>query len=137
MIPWIQVYSNLPLHPKTARLTEELGLSSQQVGADVMTMGILVALWTWAIQNAYDGDLSKCSPRLIAEVCRWKRSPEKLVEALRKTGWIDDDLHLHHWDEYAVLFMETAERQKAQKRERVRRVRAKKTGECEGQNGCV
>lgn len=127
MIPWIQVYSNLPLHPKTAQLTEELGLSSQQVGADVMTMGILVALWTWAIQNAYDGDLSKCSPRLIAEVCRWKRSPEKLVECLQKADWLDDNLHLHNWDDYAVRYIEAAKKQKEMARERKQRSRTQKS----------
>ena len=99
MIPWIQVYSNLPQHPKTARLADELGLTSAAVNPNVLAVGLLVSLWTWAIQNAYNGDLSGCSDRSIAEACLWKKKPETLVKALIKTGFLDADKKLHDWDE--------------------------------------
>ena len=77
MIPWIQVYSNLPQHPKTSRLADELGLTCAALNPNVLAVGLLVSLWTWAIQNAYNGDLSGCSDRSIAEACLWKKKPER------------------------------------------------------------
>jgi len=135
MIPWIQVYSNLPQHRKTSRLAEELKLSSAAVDPNMVAVGILVGLWTWAIQNAYDGDLSECSPRTIANACQWKKKPETLVQALIKTGWLDEDMRLHDWEEYAVLLIDQEESRKQKTRERVNRYRNKKTGGCNVTDG--
>lgn len=126
MIPWIQVYSNLPMHPKTAKLADELGLASSAVSPNVLAVGVLVSLWTWAIQNAYDGDLSRCSPQLIADVCRWKKKPEALIMGLRAAGWLDEDMKLHDWEEYAVLLMDAEDNKKEKTRERVRKYRERK-----------
>ncbi len=128
MIPWIQVYSNLPQHPKTSKLADELGLASAALNPNVLAVGLLVSLWTWAIQNAYNGDLSGCSARSIAEACLWKKKPETLVKALIKTGFLDEDMKLHDWDEYACLLMEQEENRRAKTRERVKRYRDKKNG---------
>lgn len=130
MIPWIQVYSNLPMHPKTARLADELGLASSSVYPNILAVGMLVSLWTWAIQNAYNGDLSQCSPRLIADACRWKKNPEVLIKGLRTAGWVDEDMKLHDWEEYAVLLMNAEDTKKAKTRERVKRYREKKGNTC-------
>lgn len=126
MIPWIQIYSNLPTHPKTARLAEELGLASQQVSPNVIATGLLISLWTWAIQNAYDGDLSKCSPRLIADVCRWRRKPEALVSALQAAGFLEADMRLHDWDSYAGLLMEALDNKKENDKRRAREYRRRR-----------
>ena len=126
MIPWIQVYSNLPQHKKTSRLAEELKISSAVVDPNMVAVGILIGLWTWAIQNAYDGDLSECSARTIANACQWKKKPETLVTALKKTGWLDADMRLHDWEEYAVLLIDQEENRKERTRERVRKHREKK-----------
>lgn len=126
MIPWIQIYSNLPQHRKTSKLAEELKISSAIVDPNTIAVGLLVGLWTWAIQNAYDGNLSECSPRTIANACQWKKKPETLVQALIKTGWLDDDMQLHDWEEYAVLLIDQEENRKEKTRERVRKHREKK-----------
>ena len=126
MIPWIQVYSNLPSHPKTATLAQELKLTSSVTSPTVIASGLLVGIWTWAIQNAYDGDLSKCSPAVIADACRWKKKPETLIAALRKAGFLDDDMRLHDWEEYAVLMIDSEDNRREKTRERVRRYREKK-----------
>lgn len=128
MIPWIQIYSNLPQHRKTAKLAEELKLSSAAVEANLVAVGLLVGLWTWAIQNAYDGNLSDCSPRTIANACQWKKKPETLVQALIKTGWLNEDLRLHDWEEYALLLIDQEENRRQKTRERVRRYRDRKSG---------
>ena len=130
MIPWIQVYSNLPQHKKTSRLAEELKISSAVVDPNMVAVGILIGLWTWAIQNAYDGDLSECSARTIANACQWKKKPETLVAALKKTGWLDADMRLHDWEEYAVLLIDQEENRKAKTRDRVNRYRSKKAASC-------
>lgn len=130
MIPWIQIYSNLPQHRKTSKLAEELKISSAIVDPNTIAVGLLVGLWTWAIQNAYDGNLSECSPRTIANACQWKKKPETLVQALIKTGWLDEDMQLHDWEEYAVLLIDQEENRKQKTRERVNRYRNKKAEKC-------
>ena len=112
MTPWIQVYSNLTSHRKTGRLADALGLANSFVSPNVVAVGILISLWTWAIQNAIDGDLSGCSSRAIAEACRWNKKPEVLVSALVDSGWMDRDGKLHDWDEYTYLIMEQEDNRK-------------------------
>ena len=92
MIPWIQIYSNLPRHPKVTRLADALGLKSACADPNALACGMLVSLWCWAVQNACDGDLSRCTPRAIADACQWKRRPETLTDALRDTGWLDPEV---------------------------------------------
>ena len=88
MIPWIQVYSNLPQHPKTTKLADELGLTSAALNPNVLAVGLVVSLWAWAIQNAYNGDLSGCSSRAIAEACLWKKKPETLMLSRKLPDYI-------------------------------------------------
>ena len=126
MIPWIQVYSNLPTHKKTSKLAETLSLPSSSVGATVIASGLLVCLWSWAIQNAYDGDLSDCSAETIAEACRWKKSPQKLVEALKESGYLDNDMKLHDWEEYALLLIDAEDNRKEKVRARAKKYREKR-----------
>lgn len=134
MIPWIQVYSNLPQHPKTTKLADELALASASLDPNVLAVGLVVSLWSWAIQNAHNGDLSSCSARAIAGACQWKKKPETLVKALQKAGFLDGDMKLHDWEEYACLLMEQEENRRAKARERVKRYRDKKAAgsDCDG-----
>lgn len=126
MVPWIQVYSNLHTHPKTGRLVDELGIKSADADPEVVAVGLLVCLWSWACQNAHSGDLSDCSYRTIANAARWKKSPEKLVNALLACGFLDTDMKLHDWEEYAELFINREEYRKEQNRKRVADCRARK-----------
>lgn len=123
MIPWIQVYSNLPQHPKTSRLADELGLTSAAFNPNTLAVGLLVCLWTWAIQNATGGDLSSCSPRAIAEACQWKKKPEILIKALIKSGYMDADLKLHDWDDYTAMYQDLQDDTKEKHRDRQKRYR--------------
>ncbi len=136
-VPWIQVYSNLPQHPKVIRLADALGLTSAAVRPDAVAVGMLVSLWTWAAQNAPDGDLSRVSPRAVAEACSWRRTPQKLLDALTQTGFLDPDGRLHDWDVHERLYMDALERRREQTRERVRRYRARSAengGACNAEN---
>lgn len=132
MIPWIQVYTNLSTHPKTGRLVDELGLKSADLDPEVTAVGLLVCLWSWATQNAHTGDLSGCSPRTIANAARWKKSPDKLVNALKTCGFLDDDMQLHDWQEYAELYINRIDYQREQNRKRAQAYRDRKKSEITG-----
>ena len=125
MVPWIQVYSNLPHHPKVARLADELGLPGTTVNPNVVATGILVSLWSWAAQNCVDGDLRGCSDRVIADACQWTKKAETLVQALVACGFLDKDRKIHDWDEYAWQRMQSEDEQRAKTRERVRKYRSR------------
>lgn len=130
MIPWIQVYSNLPQHPKTYALADELKLGSKDVTANAVAAAMMLSLWCWAAVNATDGDLGKCSDRAIAEAAGYKKNPTSLVTALIKTGWLDGDRKIHDWDEYATLLMDIAETQRKKTNARVQKHREKKKRSC-------
>lgn len=119
MIPWVQVYSNLPQHDKVVSFADALGLKCPGVSPEAVATGMLVSLWCWAVQNRTDGDLSGVNHRTIAKACQWEKSPDKLVEALKGCGWLDDDMHIHDWEEYSVRLMENQEAQKEKTRKRV------------------
>ena len=124
--PWIQVYSNLPTHRKTGNFADSLGLCGGTVNPNTTAAGLLVSLWAWAIQNAYDGDLSRCSMRMIADACGWQKDPQILVQALLNSGYLDEDMKLHDWEEYAVLYLDGEDNRRAKTRERVANYRARK-----------
>lgn len=128
-LPWIQVYSNIASHPKTSNLVDELGITSSVAEPEMVAVGMLIGLWTWAAVNAYDGDLSGVLPRTIARACGWKKSPDKLLAALEKCGWIDPDMKIHDWAEYAELYINRLDYQREQSRKRVQAYRERKREE--------
>ncbi|MPZ13787.1 MAG: hypothetical protein GEU73_05085 [Chloroflexi bacterium] len=106
---WIPSHTALARHPKTRRLSRELGLPVPAV------MGHLHCLWHWAFDIAPDGDLSRFEAQDIAEGAMYDPShydeaweydadfAEQLVKALVAAGFLDqrgEVLILHDWDEY-------------------------------------
>jgi DnaD/phage-associated family protein len=78
-------------------------------------------LWLWALDNAQDGDLSGFSPDEIAEVMEWTgKDPQKLINALIESGFLDDSMNIHNWHEYAGRLIEKrktdAERKRTSRR---------------------
>lgn len=129
MIPWIQIYSNLITHPKTYALAESLNLSCASVDINIVAAGVLVGIWSWAAQNATDGNITHCPLRVIADAAGWKKKPDVLMAALIKSGWVDksrDSLTLHDWEDYAQLLIEQMDNQRSKTKERVRRYREQK-----------
>ena len=120
-IPWIQVYTNMVTHNKTRKLAAELKLTSKDVKPNVMAAGMLLALWTWAAQNAVDGDITGVPVEDIADVAGWKKSPKVFYAALVKVGLIDegeDGVQIHDWMEYSWLLHEQTENKKEKDRAR-------------------
>lgn len=70
---------------------------------EVAVVGHLVALWTWAIDNAPDGKLPH-NERMIARAAMWDGSATHFVEALVFANFVDDDYmgsrRLHNWEEW-------------------------------------
>lgn len=60
----------------------------------------VIHLWTWALENAPDGDLSQLTARQIAAGAAWDGPPRKLVSALLAVGLFDPGPRIHDWDEY-------------------------------------
>lgn len=121
---WIEVHDTLREHHKTYAFADSLKIPQYSA------VGILVSLWTWAINNAPDGDLSKYAPPAIARACYWDKKPEKLIEALTECGWLSEELSLHDWQDYAGRLIDRREanaRRNREARERANAERAKKS----------
>lgn len=99
------------------RLKRELRIRTPQA------VGHLCLLWLWALDNAPDGDLARFTPEEIAEVCQYTGRPqEKLLQTLITVGFVDEDLRLHDWNEYAGRLNEVRELQR-KRREKLRQAK--------------
>lgn len=128
-IPWIQVYSNMVTHNKTRRLAGELKLTSKEVKPNVIAAGMLLALWSWAAQNAADGNLTGIPVEDIADVAGWRKDPQLFYDALVKVGLLDvgeEGVQIHDWMVYSQLLHEQSENKKEKDRARSKAYRDRK-----------
>lgn len=134
-IPWIQVYSNLAQHPKTFAFAQSLSLESECVSPSVIAAGMLVGIWSLCAQSAPDGRLQEGAVGALAAAAGWRGTPQTLIDALLAAGLLDREdggmLHIHNWDNYAILLIDQVEQRKSKTRERVRRYRAKQKGQAD------
>ena len=63
-------------------------------------------LWLWAVDNAPDGNLSELYSEEISMVAGWDKDSEEFVNALIKSGFLNEDKALHDWYEYAGKLIE-------------------------------
>ncbi len=92
-------------HIKFELLASLLGLTRWE------TVGILETLWQFCQFHAYDGDLTKFGPQMIAAWFGWKSEPEKLIDALVDSKWIDridNRLVVHDWNDHAPNWVKGA-----------------------------
>lgn len=92
---WIELHQTLPTNKKTLRLKSTLKIDTPQV------VGHLCMLWLWSLDNAQEGDLQPFLNSEIAEVSGWKNDPDVFVDALKSSGFVDSDMRIHDWYEYA------------------------------------
>lgn len=116
---WIEVHDTLREHRKTYALASILKI--EQFAA----VGLVVSLWTWAINNAQDGDLSAFPETAIANACMWRKNAKTLIEALQECGFVTRDMQIHDWDVYAGKLIEQREIQREQSRVRQQKRRQK------------
>jgi hypothetical protein len=92
---WIELHQAVWTHRKTFELAARLDLDETYAAAH------LIRLWTWALDNAPNGDLSSLSARALAFGAGWRGDADALVGALVGSGWLDPDLRIHDWQDYA------------------------------------
>ena len=99
MATWIKLYNNIWDHKKTFLLADKLKIS------EIYAAAHLIKLWTWAIDNAQDGDLTDFPNNLIAKAISWTKNPDSFVDACIESGWLDrtsdDHLVIHDWNDYS------------------------------------
>lgn len=111
---WIESHQELASHPKTRRLASSLGVSVPTA------IGHLHLLWWWALDYALEGELAGLEPDEIAYGAQWDGDAEQFMAALTRCGFIDEDLTIHDWWQYAGRYV--TDRQK--NAERMRKARA-------------
>lgn len=88
---------------KFKRLQRRLGLSVPA------TVGVLELLWSATVKNHPDGGIGRLSNEEIAVCVYWDDEPDKLVEALVETGWLDASdscrLYVHEWHVHCPTFV--------------------------------
>jgi len=83
--------------------------------------GHLAWFWSWALDNAPDGDISDISPRNIARASSWSGDAQLYFDALVEAGFIDvtdDDIYIHGWDEYGGKLVDQRTKEKERSRKR-------------------
>jgi len=108
-------------HRKTLLVADTLDLP------EVYVVGHMVALWSWALDNARDGKLPT-SRRFIARAAQWAGNADEFVDALCSAGFLDVDgneLAIHDFDEYVGRLIE----RRAANTQRMRAARAKRQEE--------
>lgn len=99
---WISVHEDV-VGSKLRKLSNEVGCSQAEA------LGILNVIWLWGLKNAdQTGELKDANRRNVAAAIPFDMlsddlDPRKIVDALVKTGWIDEvdgALFLHDWDEW-------------------------------------
>jgi hypothetical protein len=114
---WVSIHQQIRDHRKLRDLFRELKISRQEA------LGILVLIWTWALDNCdKEGKLLSANKFDIAHAAYWNGEPDKLCNALIKTGWVDlngNEMHIHDWYDFNKPFYDYTDR-KAKDRERKR-----------------
>jgi len=93
---WIESHSTLRTHKKLKPLCELLGVSR------AAAIGHLHMLWWWALDNRENGDLSGLFHKDIADACDWNGKPDKLIKALKKTGWLTKNMQINDWSKIGL-----------------------------------
>ncbi len=129
---WIELHQTLPRHPKLLRLANKLRIHPAQAA------GHLTFLWLWALDFAPSGDLSVFGPAEIsAAACHPGKDAKAFVEALKETGWLDESLQIHDWQDYAGRLIEQKTKDKERKRlERLRMSRGRPPDIPRTSSGC-
>lgn len=102
---WISVDQKL-IGGKLRTLHKDIGCSRNE------SIGILITLWLWGIDNSEaDGLIPSADRNDIAEVLRpgifESLDAKRVVDCLIENGWIDDDsgrLYIHDWNEWRSYY---------------------------------
>ncbi len=116
---WIPSHQELSRHPKTLRLTRQLGQTIPE------TIGQLHLLWYWCMDFAQDGDLSKHDFADVTHAMMSQVEPPKLRDVLLECGFLDEEggrLVLHDWNDYGGKLILEKRAEALRKKERRKKV---------------
>ena len=113
---WIRVDQSIRDHRKIYDLSDALNISVP------LTIGLLICLWLWGMDNTTSGNLDGISARTIARAAKWDGDPEQLLDALIDSGFIDVDdagrKFIHDWAEYEGKYISARECERERSRSR-------------------
>ncbi len=122
---YIELHQSLLTHRKTLRLARLL--SEERV----TTVGRLVMLWSWALDNAPDGVIARGDLDIVADVMCWASDPDVLCRMLVEAGFLEDHgetMAIHDWYDYAGRLVEkrraNADRMRAARAQQSQEARA-------------
>lgn len=94
------------------------------------------ALWCWAAENQPDGDLSKYTAEEIAVLIGYNKDATRMLQALQTVGFVDENMHMHDWEEWNGYHSAWHERAKiaanarwSKEKEKQKEKREEKTGQ--------
>lgn len=97
MAYWIRSDSSIQADPMLWELAETLEISEAEA------IGHLHLFWWWAVETLpTEGDISDCSPRVIARAAGWTGDATKFYTALSDFGWIladGDAIKIARWEQ--------------------------------------
>jgi hypothetical protein len=129
---WIPSCQSLRSHSKRKRLSRRLDIGLHE------TVGLLICLWWWAIDEAEDGDLTRFSDQDIADGADWQGDADELIAALVDAGFLSEDRLLVNWWKYVGKLLEGRNYKREVDRarqERWRRDQAARLAAAEGNAG--
>src|SRR5690348_2234896 len=100
---YIETHQALLTHRKTLRLSRLIGIDRWGVA------GRLMALWSWALDNAQEGVIAHEDSDILADVMGWDGEPSELCHALVTAGFLDQHANhyaIHDWMDYAGRLIE-------------------------------
>lgn len=126
-MPWIAVHSSIN-GPKLRKLRKQLNCSPREA------KGLLVDLWLWGLENAdREGYIIDADKEDIQEFdgeyyIEREYTPAEAVEALVKTGWIDEiegKFFIHDWDVWQEYWYKAKDRREkdAERKRRSREIK--------------
>lgn len=137
---WIESHQDLRSNPKTKRAARHLETTVPAV------MGHLHCLWHWALDHAFDGDVSAFDPEDLADAAEWSGDPHTFVKVLTdcgpgdKAGFLEVDgltadgekglLVLHDWGQFTAHLRERREASRLANHERWHVKRGRPDPEC-------
>lgn len=128
---WISVHEDI-IGGKLRELSKSLGCSQNE------SIGILIRLWLWCINNAdKDGRIIGANQDDLAEILNIGKSKEieadDIVKSLIECNWlelVEDTLYIHDWEEWQeplYTFKERRERDRLRKKNERAAARASTT----------
>lgn len=115
---WIESHTVLRNHRKVLPLSRALRIGLAQ------TIGHLHLLWHAALEQQENGDLTKWSDELIAELAGYQANAPQFVRLLQEFGWLDGKV-IHDWWDYAGRFLQVKYKNYPEKWQNIKKLHIK------------